>query len=73
VTTQTFRAGCGREQDGPSDLAELAYLDLAFEECPHCPHRLEPEGGPVFCRWLPSGAAAPFAALASFKVDGDES
>jgi hypothetical protein len=64
--TKCFRAGCGREREGPADLADLAYTDLAFAECPACPHRLEPEGGPAFCRWLSAGAPHPFAALAGW-------
>jgi hypothetical protein len=62
-----FRAGCGREQDGPADLGDLAYTDLAFVECPACEHRLTPEDGPFFCRWLDMGAPKPFSALASWS------
>lgn len=64
--TKCFRAGCGREREGPGDLVDLAYTDLAFPECPVCPHRLEPEDGPAFCRWLGAEAPHPFAALADW-------
>ena len=66
----SFVAGCGRAQAGPGDLAELAYTALAFPECPPCPHRLLPEDGPSFCRWLRTSGedhAHPFAALAPFR------
>ncbi len=71
VQSVSFTAGCGRSQAGPGDLTELAYTALAFPECPTCPHRLEPEDGPSFCRWLRpkpgEDHAHPFAALASFR------
>lgn len=63
-----FRAGCGREREGPDDLQDLAYLDLAFAECPACPHRLTPEGARPFCRWLRAEAPHPFAALAAWNL-----
>ncbi len=62
-----FRAGCGRECDGPDDLKDLAYIDLAYPECPACEHRLEPADGPPFCRWIDITASLPFAELA--KLD----
>lgn len=61
-----FRAGCGREAEGP-DEAELAYTALEYPECPACEHRLEPENAPGFCRWRPADAPHPFAALAGFR------
>ncbi len=64
---RTFRAGCGRERPGPDDLTELAYTALEYPECPTCPHRLEPEAAPSFCRWL-TGERRPFAALAGLDV-----
>lgn len=64
MSERRFRAGCGRERSGPADLDELAYTELAFPECPGCPHRIEPEGGPAFCRWLAVGRPHPFAGLA---------
>jgi hypothetical protein len=63
-----FQAGCGRTCEGPADLSELAYTELAYPECPACPHRLTPDGGPDFCRWLPQGGAHPFAALAALRA-----
>jgi hypothetical protein len=68
VTTRRFRAGCGRERVGPSDLSELAYTELAHPECPDCPHRIEPADGPAFCRWLAVDRPDPFAALASLEL-----
>ena len=71
VQDARFVAGCGRSQTGPDDLTELAYTALSFPECPACPHRLEPEDGPSFCRWLRpkpgEDHAHPFAALAGFR------
>ncbi|ADI15771.1 hypothetical protein [Truepera radiovictrix] len=63
-----FRAGCGRTCEGPAGLPELAYTELAYPECPACPHRLTPDGGPSFCRWLPQGAPHPFAALGALRA-----
>jgi hypothetical protein len=63
------RAGCGRERAAPDASAtEWAYTDLAFPECPACPHRVTPEGGPPFCVWRPVDAPHPFAALGGFVV-----
>lgn len=67
-----FRAGCGRETPGPTDLHELAYTALEFPECPACRHRLEPEGRASFCRWLDPGRKDPFAALAGFREGLEE-
>ncbi|WP_231557306.1 hypothetical protein [Deinococcus sp. YIM 77859] len=47
---------------------DLAYTEQAFSECPQCPHRVEPEGGPAFCTLRPRGAAHPFAALAGLDL-----
>ncbi|MCD0164508.1 MULTISPECIES: hypothetical protein [unclassified Deinococcus] len=60
----TFRAGCAREWVIESAEADLAYTDQAFPECPTCPHRVEPDGGPPFCTLRPVGTAHPFAGLA---------
>lgn len=68
MSSGRFRAGCGREADGPTDVGELAYTELAYAECPDCPHRLEPEGGPAFCRWLATDRPDPFAALGDARV-----
>lgn len=62
-----FRAGCARECSGPDDLSEIAYTALGFPECPGCPHRLEPEDAPSFCRWLQVDRPHPFAALAGLR------
>ena len=64
--TQRFVAGCERVKEGPADLGEVAYTELAFPECPTCPHRVIPEDAPSFCRWLDEGSARPFARLAGF-------
>lgn len=64
--TKRFVAGCERVKEGPADLKEVAYTELAFPECPTCPHRVIPEGAPSFCRWLDVEARGPFAALGSF-------
>lgn len=71
MSERRFRAGCGRERGGPADVDELAYTDLAFPECPDCPHRLAPEGGPAFCRWLPVERPHPFAGLADLAPPGE--
>ncbi|GAA5441579.1 hypothetical protein ACFQDE_11645 [Deinococcus caeni] len=60
----TFRAGCAREWVIESTEPDLAYTDQAFPECPTCPHRVEPDGGPPFCTLRPVGTAHPFAGLA---------
>ena len=64
--TKRFTAGCERVTEGPADLQEVAYTDLAFPECPTCPHRVIPEDAPSFCRWLGEGTQNPFARLESF-------
>lgn len=61
---KTFVAGCGRQQQAPADLPEVAYIELAFAECPACIHRLEPKDAKPFCRWLPADRPHPFAGLA---------
>ncbi|GGO41228.1 hypothetical protein [Deinococcus humi] len=48
--------------------ADLAYTEQAFPECPSCPHRVEPEGGPPFCTLRPRSAPHPFAALAGLII-----
>ncbi|GAA5514644.1 hypothetical protein Dcar01_03400 [Deinococcus carri] len=63
----TFRAGCGREWAAASAEADLAYTEQAYPDCPLCPHRVEPEGGPPFCTLRPVGTAHPFAALAGLE------
>lgn len=60
-------AGCGRSVKGPEDLNELAYTELAYPECPGCPHRLEPEGARPFCRWRAASSRHPFAALGALR------
>ncbi|TNM70130.1 hypothetical protein FHR04_14210 [Deinococcus radiopugnans ATCC 19172] len=64
----TFRAGCGREWSLNSAETDLAYTEQAFVECPVCPHRVEPEGGPPFCTLRPVNTPHPFAALAGLNV-----
>lgn len=66
---ERFRAGCGREVEGPGEFEDLAYRDLAFAECPACVHRLTPEDGPAFCRWLRVDAPHPFATLAGWTLE----
>jgi hypothetical protein len=70
---KVFQAGCGRERQGPDDLHELAYTALEYPECPDCPHRLEPEGAPSFCRWLSGPRPQPFAVLADFVLPDEVS
>ena len=65
---QTYKAGCGRTWQMATTEPDLAYTELKFAECPGCPHRVEPEGGPPFCTLRPASAAHPFAALSGFKV-----
>lgn len=65
--TKVFCAGCRRERPGPARELELAYTTLEYPECPSCPHRLEPEDAPSFCRWLPLSTPHPFAALAGLE------
>lgn len=64
VAPVTFRAGCDRQWVIESAEPDLAYTDQAFPECPECPHRVEPDGGPPFCTLRPVGTAHPFASLA---------
>jgi hypothetical protein len=71
VSERRFRAGCGRERLGPAELPELAYTELAYPECDGCRHRLAPEDGPAFCRWLPVDRPDPFAALAELDLPND--
>lgn len=71
MSQRRFRAGCGREADGPPDVKELAYTELAYPECPNCRHRLEPEDGPSFCRWLPADRPDPFETLKQVGGSGD--
>lgn len=66
---QPYRAGCGREWEVASAEPDLAYTEQAFPECPTCPHRVEPEGGPPFCTLRPVGTAHPFASLAGLKLE----
>lgn len=68
-----MRAGCGRTRAVPAaDVARAgapavwAYVALAFEECPTCPHRVDPDGAAPFCAWRPVDAPHPFAALAGW-------
>lgn len=51
-----------------SSEADLAYTEQAFPECPECPHRVEPEGGPPFCTLRPVSTPHPFAALAGLNL-----
>lgn len=69
MSSARFRAGCGRETDGPGDLTELAYTDLAYPECPACPHRVAPADGPAFCRWLRTDRRDPFEALRGLAAE----
>ncbi len=70
------RAGCGRERVVPdASTVSWAYTELAFVECPTCPHRVTPDaashapgGGPAFCVWRPVDAPHPFAALGDLDV-----
>lgn len=73
--TLRVRAGCGRERDVPRAEADgggappvWAYLELAFPECPGCPHRVAPEGAAPFCAWRPADAPHPFAGLADWTA-----
>ncbi|WP_308430689.1 hypothetical protein [Deinococcus piscis] len=63
VSERVYRAGCQREWAIASAEPDLAYTEQAFAECPQCPHRVEPEGGPPFCTLRPVDAPHPFAAL----------
>lgn len=65
---QTYRAGCGREWQVVSAEPDLAYTEQAFAECPTCPHRVEPDGGPPFCTLRPVSTAHPFAGLAGLNL-----
>ena len=61
--TITYQAGCKRVWTLPSSEPDLAYTLLEFPECPECPHRVEPDGGPSFCTLRPVGTKNPFANL----------
>ena len=67
-TLRNYQAGCQRTWSLASAEADLAYTELKFAECPGCPHRVEPDGGPAFCTLRPASTAHPFAALASLKL-----
>jgi len=69
VSEARFRAGCGRERMAPSELREVAYVDLAFDECGSCRHRVDPEDARSFCRWLRHDVPGPFAPLADVNLD----
>jgi hypothetical protein len=71
VSARRFRAGCGREADGPDELSDVAYTELAFPECPGCRHRIEPDTGPAFCRWRATDLPGPFAGLRAAFPDPD--
>ena len=58
-----FRAGCGRQTDGPADVFDLAYTEWAFDECPSCPHRIDPDEGASFCLWQRPDRPDRFAEL----------
>ncbi|QFP75472.1 hypothetical protein DAAJ005_02605 [Deinococcus sp. AJ005] len=64
----TFQAGCLRQWVLNSAEPDLAYTEQAFPECPACPHRVEPEGGPPFCTLRPVNTPHPFAALAGLNL-----
>jgi hypothetical protein len=55
----------------PGDLPDYAYVEQAFAECPTCPHRVEPEGGPPFCTLRPREALNPFSVLGGLQVPDD--
>jgi hypothetical protein len=69
AVSQIYVAGCERTWTITSSEADLAYTELKFSECPACPHRVVPDGGPSFCTLRPQTAAHPFAALAGFQVE----
>lgn len=70
AAVQRYFAGCGRHWDMRSAEKDLAYTELAFEECPTCPHRVDPDpelgGGPSFCTLRPR-QPHPFAGLAGLS------
>jgi len=68
LSAQIYQAGCARTWTLAAAEPDLAYTDLVFAECPECPHRVTPDGGPDFCTLRPQGAAHPFAALAALKL-----
>lgn len=68
MSQRRFRAGCRRERIGPADLDEIAYVELEFSECPTCRHRVEPEGGPTFCRWIATDRPSAFEVLARIDL-----
>lgn len=63
----SYQAGCGRSWELPASAPDYAYTRLDHPECPACPHRVEPEGGPPFCTLRPRGAPHPFTALAGLE------
>ena len=63
-----YRAGCGRRWSLQARTQDLAYTELAFPECPACPHRVTPEGAPDFCTLRPLDRPNPFAALAGLQL-----
>ncbi|WP_293909425.1 hypothetical protein [Deinococcus sp.] len=67
--SQIYVAGCQRTWTMTSSESDLAYTELSFPECPECPHRVMPDGGPSFCTLRPASAAHPFAALAGLVVE----
>jgi len=68
LSAQIYQAGCARTWTLAAAEPDLAYTDLVFAECPECPHRVTPDGGPDFCTLRPQSAAHPFAALAALKL-----
>ena len=69
MSERRFRAGCGRERRGPAEEASLAYLELAYPECPTCPHRVAPDDAAPFCVWRAIDADDPWAPLAAVRPE----
>ena len=67
----TFQAGCKRVWTLPSSEPDLAYTLLEFPDCPECPHRVEPDGGPSFCTLRPIGTKNPFVDLLRLDLPDD--
>lgn len=65
---RTFKAGCQRTWEIVTLEPDLAYLELAFPECPTCMHLVEPEGAKPFCTLRPQDAPHPFASLGKLKL-----
>ncbi|GGJ34484.1 hypothetical protein [Deinococcus roseus] len=65
---RTFKAGCQRTWEVITAEPDLAYLELAFPECPTCPHRVQPEGAKPFCTLRLQDAPHPFASLGNLKL-----